>query len=200
MFDSREKIALFIDGPSLFSASRSLGFEIDYRRVLEAFRRRGYLLRVYLYTAVIEDDAHKSMRSWIDWLDYNGYQVVTKVAVKFTDFAGQQKIKGNMALELAIDAMEQASNVDHLVIVTGDSVFLALVEAIQRKGRKVSIVSTMLSRPPMVADDLRRQADHFIDLATLQHEIAREPSKYRTAEAGRSAPAATGNSIRVQDS
>jgi uncharacterized LabA/DUF88 family protein len=161
MFDPGEKMALFIDGPSLFSASRGLGFEIDYRRFLEAFRRRGYLLRVYFYSVVIEDDAYKSMRPWIDWLDYNGYQVVTKVARKFPDLRGRQIFKGNMAVELAIDAIEQAMNVDHLVIVSGDS------------------VST---RPPMVADGLRRRADHFIDLVTLQHEIARDPSKYRNAK------------------
>jgi uncharacterized LabA/DUF88 family protein len=182
MFDPGEKMALFIDGPSLFSASRGLGFEIDYRRFLEAFRRRGYLLRVYFYSVVIEDDAYKSMRPWIDWLDYNGYQVVTKVARKFPDLRGRQIFKGNMAVELAIDAIEQAMNVDHLVIVSGDSVFLALVEALQRKGRKVSVVSTKSTRPPMVADGLRRRADHFIDLVTLQHEIARDPSKYRNAK------------------
>jgi uncharacterized LabA/DUF88 family protein len=149
---------------------------VDYRRLLETFRQRGYLQRVDLYSIVIEGDAYKPMRSWIDWLDYNGYQVVTKVATKFTDLAGRPKFKGNMTLELAIDAMEHGINVDHLVIFSGDSVFVALVAALQRKGRKVSVVSTKLTRPPMIADDLRRQADHFIDLMTLRHEIARDPS------------------------
>ncbi|PLT96770.1 NYN domain-containing protein [Sinorhizobium medicae] len=181
MFDSREKIALFIDGPSLLSASRGLGFEIDYRLFFEAFRRRGYLLRAYFYSVVIEDDGQTSMPPLIDWLDYNGFQVVTKVARAFTDLRGRRVFKGNMTVELAIDAIEQAAHVDHLVIVSGDSVFLALVEALQRKGRRVSIVSTKSTQPPIVADDLRRQADHFIDLVTLQREISRDRSKLRSA-------------------
>lgn len=175
MFDPREKIALFIDGANLFATSKSLGFDIDYRKLLGAFRKRGYLLRAYYYTALIDDLEFSSIRPLIDWLDYNGYTVVTKPAKEFTDPQGRRKIKGNMDLELAIDAMEQARTADHLVIFSGDGDFTMLVEALQRKGRKVSVVSTLSTQPPMIADDLRRQADHFIDLVSLRSEIDRHP-------------------------
>lgn len=177
MFDPREKIALFIDGANLYAASKSLGFDIDYRKLLKAFQKRGYLLRAYYYTALIEDQEYSSIRPLIDWLDYNGYKVVTKPAKEFTDSMGRRKVKGNMDIELAIDAMEQSSTVDHLVIFSGDGDFTTLVEALQRKGRKVSVVSTMATQPPMIADDLRRQADHFIDLVTLKAEVGRDPSE-----------------------
>ncbi len=177
MFDPREKIALFIDGANLYAASKSLGFDIDYRKLLKAFQKRGYLLRAYYYTALIEDQEYSSIRPLIDWLDYNGYKVVTKPAKEFTDSLGRRKIKGNMDIELAIDAMEQAETVDHLVIFSGDGDFTTLVEALQRKGRKVSVVSTMSTQPPMIADDLRRQADHFIELTSLKSEIGRDPSE-----------------------
>jgi uncharacterized LabA/DUF88 family protein len=177
MFDPREKIALFIDGANLYAASKSLGFDIDYRKLLKAFQKRGYLLRAYYYTALIEDQEYSSIRPLIDWLDYNGYKVVTKPAKEFTDSMGRRKIKGNMDIELAIDAMEQSDTADHLVIFSGDGDFTTLVEALQRKGRKVSIVSTMATQPPMIADDLRRQADHFIDLVSLKAEIGRDPSE-----------------------
>lgn len=177
MFDPREKIALFIDGANLYAASKSLGFDIDYRKLLTAFSGRGYLLRAYYYTALIEGQEYSSIRPLIDWLDYNGYRVVTKPAKEFTDSMGRRKIKGNMDIELAIDAMEQAEVVDHLVIFSGDGDFTTLVEALQRKGRKVSIVSSLSSQPPMIADDLRRQADYFIDLASLRNEIGREGSE-----------------------
>ena len=177
MFDPREKIALFIDGANLYAASKGLGFDIDYRRLLKVFQGKAYLLRAYYYTALIEDQEYSSIRPLIDWLDYNGYKVVTKPAKEFTDSMGRRKIKGNMDIELAIDAMEQASTVDHLVIFSGDGDFTTLVEALQRKGRKVSVVSTMATQPPMIADDLRRQADHFIDLVSLKQEIGREPSE-----------------------
>lgn len=177
MFDAREKIVLLIDGANLYGTSRSLGFDIDYRKLLTAFQKRGYLLRAYYYTALVEDQEYSSIRPLIDWLDYNGYRVVTKPAKEFTDAAGRRKIKGNMDIELTVDALELADTVDHFVIFSGDGDFRRLVEALQRKGRKVSVVSTMTSQPPMISDDLRRQADHFIDLTSLRAEIGRDPSE-----------------------
>ncbi|MBX3571193.1 MAG: NYN domain-containing protein [Mesorhizobium sp.] len=177
MFDSREKIALFIDGANLYATSRSLGFDIDYRKLLAYFQKKGYLLRANYYTAIIEDQEYSSIRPLIDWLDYNGYKVVTKPAKEFTDATGRRKIKGNMDIELAIDALELTEFVDHYVIFSGDGDFRSLVEALQRRGRKVTVVSTMASQPPMIADDLRRQADHFVDLMTLRAEIGRELSE-----------------------
>jgi uncharacterized LabA/DUF88 family protein len=192
MFDPREKIALFIDGANLYAASKSLGFDVDYRKLLKAFQKRGYLLRAYYYTALIEDQEYSSIRPLIDWLDYNGYRVVTKPAKEFTDSLGRRKIKGNMDIELAIDAMEQCETVDHLVIFSGDGDFTTLVEALQRRGRKVSVVSTMATQPPMIADDLRRQADHFIDLNSLKAEVGRDPSE-RQARVQEPAPAEVEN-------
>lgn len=180
MFDQREKIALLIDGANLYAASRSLGFDIDYKKMLVSFQKRGYLLRAYYYTALIEDNEYSSIRPLIDWLDYNGYRVVTKAAKEFTDAGGRRKIKGNMDIELAIDAMELADTVDHFVLFSGDGDFRSLVEALQRKGRKVSVVSSLTTSPPMISDDLRRQADHFIDLASLRAEIGRNPAERET--------------------
>ena len=177
MFDPREKIALFIDGANLYATSRALGFDIDYRKLLSGFQKRGYLVRAYYYTALVEDQEYSSIRPLIDWLDYNGFKVVTKPAKEFTDSTGRRKIKGNMDIELTVDALELAEYVDHYVIFSGDGDFRTLVEALQRRGRKVSIVSTMSSQPPMISDDLRRQADNFIDLMSLKSELGREPSE-----------------------
>jgi uncharacterized LabA/DUF88 family protein len=177
LFDPREKIALFIDGANLYATSKNLGFDIDYRKLLAAFQKRAYLLRAYYYTALIEDLEFSSIRPLIDWLDYNGYTVVTKPAKEYTDAQGRRKIKGNMDIELAIDAMQQADVLDHLVIFSGDGDYTTLVQALQRKGRKVSVVSTMSTQPPMIADELRRQADCFIDLISLRKEIDRHPAE-----------------------
>jgi len=180
MFDPREKIALFIDGANLYAASKTLGFDIDYRKLLKAFQKRGYLLRAYYYTALVEDQEYSSIRPLIDWLDYNGYRVITKAAKEFTDASGRRKVKGNMDIELTIDAMELSDTVDHFVIFSGDGDFRSLVEALQRKGRKVSIVSTLATQPAMISDELRRQADHFIDLVSLKNEVGRAPSERPT--------------------
>lgn len=173
MFDSREKIALFIDGANLHAACKGLGFEVDYRKLLTAFKARGYLLRAYYYAALLEDPAYATLRPLIDWLDYNGYKVVTKQVEEFTDSIGRRRVRGNIHLELAVDAVEQSKKVDHIVIFSGDGDFTALVEALQRRGCKVSIVSTVRTPTPMIADTLRRKADHFIDLVTLKSEIGR---------------------------
>ena len=177
MFDQREKVALFIDGANLYATSKSLGFDIDYKRMLRYFQEKAYLLRAYYYTALVEDQEYSSIRPLIDWLDYNGYRVVTKPTKEFTDSSGRRKVKGNMDIELAIDAMELSSTIDHMVLFSGDGDFRSLVEAMQRRGRKVSVISTVSTQPPMIADDLRRQADHFVDLITLKKEIGRDPSE-----------------------
>jgi len=172
-----EKIALFIDGANLYSATKSLGFDIDYKRLLKEFQTRGYILRAFYYTTLVEDTEYSSIRPLLDWLDYNGYSVVTKPAREFTDSQGRRRIRGNMDIELAVQAMETADHVDHVVIFSGDGDFRCLVEAIQRKGVRVSVVSSVSTTPPMISDDLRRQADAFIDLVDLQGRIGRDPSE-----------------------
>jgi uncharacterized LabA/DUF88 family protein len=174
MFDQREKVALFIDGANLYATSKSLGFDIDYRDMLKYFNKKCYLLRANYYTALIEDQEYSSIRPLIDWLDYNGYRVITKPTKEYTDSAGRRKVKGNMDLELAIDALDLCDTVDHMVLFSGDGDFRVLVEALQRRGRKVSVVSTLATQPSMISDELRRQADQFIDLVNLKKEIGRE--------------------------
>ena len=174
MFDEREKIVLLIDGANLYATARTLGFDIDYKQMLATFQQRGYLLRAYYYTALIEDQEYSSIRPLIDWLDYNGYTVVTKAAKEFTDATGRRKVKGNMDLDLAIDAMELSASVDHFVLFSGNGDFRVLVEALQRKGRRVTVVSTTSTQPPMIADELRRQADNFLDLKKLKKDFGRD--------------------------
>src|SRR6187399_2591011 len=173
-FYENERVALFIDGANLYSAARSLGFDIDYRRLLKVFREKGRLVRAYYYTALVEDQEYSPIRPLIDWLDYNGYTMVTKPTKEFTDAMGRRKIKGNMDIELAIDVLEMSANLDHVVIFSGDGDFRRLVEAVQRRGVRVSVVSTVRSQPPMVADELRRQADVFVELEDLSPAIARQ--------------------------
>ena len=173
IFYSEERIALFIDGSNLYSAARSLGFDIDYKRLLELFASKGHLVRAFYYTALVDEQEYSPIRPLVDWLDYNGYTMVTKPTKEFTDPTGRRKIKGNMDIELAIDVMEMAEHIDHVVLFSGDGDFRRLVEAVQRKGVRVSVVSTVRSQPPMVADELRRQSDVFVELQALVPSICR---------------------------
>ena len=176
-FYPNERVALFIDGANFYATAKSLGFDIDYKRLLTLFGGKGQLVRALYYTALIDDQEYSSIRPLIDWLDYNGYTMVTKPTKEFIDAAGRRKIKGNMDIELAVDAMELAEHLDHIVLFSGDGDFRSLVEALQRKGKRVSVVSTLVTTPPMVADELRRQADQFIDLANILEEIGRDPAE-----------------------
>jgi len=175
-FSDQERVALFIDGSNLYAAAKSLGFDIDYKRLLKAFTGNGRLIRAFYYTALLEEQEYSPLRPLVDWLDYNGYTMVTKPTKEFTDSSGRRKIKGNMDIELAIDVMEMAQHVDHIVLFSGDGDFRRLIEAVQRKGLRVSVVSTVRSQPPMVADELRRQADNFIELNDLKAIIGRKGS------------------------
>jgi len=172
-----ERIALFIDGSNLYAAAKALGFDIDYRKLLRFFERKGYLVRALYYTALIEDQDYSPIRPLVDWLDYNGYSLVTKPAKEFTDATGRRKIKGNMDIELAVDAIEMAPILDHLYIFSGDGDFRRLVEAIQRQGKRVSVVSSVRTSPAMAADELRRQADEFLELEKLIPEIGRSQNR-----------------------
>ncbi|NQW10587.1 MAG: NYN domain-containing protein [Alphaproteobacteria bacterium] len=173
IFHPGEKTVLFIDGANLYSAARSLGFDIDYKRLLELFASKTNLVRAFYYTALLEDQEYSPIRPLVDWLDYNGYSMVTKPAKEFTDSQGRRKIKGNMDIELAVDMMEMVDRLDHVVLFSGDGDFRSLLEAVQRKGVRATVVSSIRTSPPMIADELRRQADQFIELNTLAAQIER---------------------------
>ena len=189
MFYRDERLALFIDGPNLYAATKALGFDIDYKLLRSEFMRRGKMLRAFYYTALIENEEYSPIRPLVDWLEYNGFTLVTKPAKEFTDATGRRKIKGNMDIELVVDALGMADHVEHIVLFSGDGDFEPLVGALQRKGVRVSVVSTIRSSPPMIADDLRRQADNFIELEELKDVIGRTP---REEQAEMGTPAAAG--------
>jgi uncharacterized LabA/DUF88 family protein len=202
-----ERIALFIDGANLYASAKSLGFDIDYKRLLKEFQAKGRLVRAFYYTALVDDQEYSSIRPLVDWLDYNGYSVVTKPTKEFVDSTGRRKVKGNMDIELAVTAMEMATYIDNMVLFSGDGDFRSLVEAVQRKGVRVSVVSTVSTQPAMVADELRRQADEFIDLVALMPRIGRDPSEraarlnraHAFGHAGASASASASTEEPVRD-
>src|ERR1700748_2444703 len=197
-FYPTERIALFIDGANLYATAKALGFDIDYKRLLNLFRGKGLLVRALYYTALAEDQEYSSIRPLIDWLDYNGFSMVTKPTKEFTDATGRRKIKGNMDIELTVDAMRLAETLDHIVIFSGDGDFRSLVAALQQKGKRVSVVSTLQTQPPMVADELRRQADQFIDLADLEDQVGRSQNGGGAANGGRAPREGRGSSTRGQ--
>jgi uncharacterized LabA/DUF88 family protein len=175
-FYATDRIALFIDGANLYSAAKGLNIDLDFKKLLDEFQKRGVLVRAYYYTAIVEDQDYSPIRPLVDWLDYNGFTVVTKAAKEYTDANGRKRHRGDMDVDLAVDMMELAPHCDHMVLFSGDGDFRRLVEAVQRKGVRVTVVSTVRSQPPMASDELRRQADSFVDLADLAPIVARPRS------------------------
>jgi uncharacterized LabA/DUF88 family protein len=172
MRSSVDKLALFIDGASLHAATKTLGFEIDFKRLLTEYERGYTLVRAYYYTVTVDDGEYSSVRPLVDWLNYNGFTVVTKPAREFDDKEGRRKIKRSMNVEIAVDALELAGHIDHIVLFSGDGDFQPLVEAVQRRGVHVTVVSTLTA----MSDELRRQADTFVDLLDLKAKIERDQS------------------------
>lgn len=170
-----ERVALFLDGANLYAATRSLSFDIDYRKLLDAFKRHGRFIRAAYYTALVEDQEFSPLRPLVDWLDYNGYSIVTKAAKEYTDAAGRRRFKGDMDVEIAVDLLQASAFIDHAFLFSGDSDFVPAIDAVQRKGVKVTVVSTIKSNPPQASDDIRRAADNFVDLTDLASLIGRPP-------------------------
>lgn len=185
----RERVAVFIDGANLHHAARGLGFQIDFAALLGFFGQNTYLLRAYYYTAMIETEEYNPVRRLADWLGYNGYRVVTRPAKSQTDATGRLVIKGNMDVEIAVNMMELAPYIDHAVLISGDGDFRALVESVQRQGVRVTVVSTLETQPPMIADELRRQADAYLDLADLEPRLARHQPEQQAVQPPRDTPA-----------
>lgn len=197
-FYSQEKMAVFIDGANLYAAAKSLNFDIDYKRLLTWISTQSRLVRAFYYTALMEDQEYSPLRPLIDWLDYNGYTMVTKPAKEFTDSLGRRKIKGNMDIELAIDMMEMADHVDHIVLFSGDGDFRRLIESVQRKGVRTTVVSSIRTQPPMVSDELRRQADHFLDLVELMEFIERTTPAPQSGTTPAGAAAEENQELRIR--
>ena len=180
-FSEADRTALFIDGANLYAASRHLGFDVDYRNLLEFFRHKTNVVRAYYYSALLDNEEYSPLRPLTDWLAYNGYNLVTKTAREFTDANGRRRVKGNMDVELAVDMLELAPRIDHAVLFSGESDFRRLIEAVQRQGVRVTVISSVRTNPPMVADELRRQADQFLELAEIAPEFTRRASDIRRA-------------------
>ena len=178
-FLPQDRTCLFIDGANLYSASRNLGFDVDYRNLLAYFRRQTNVVRAYYYSALLDTEEYSPLKPLTDWLAYNGYTLVTKTAREFTDAMGRRRVKGNMDVELAVDMLELAPRIDHAVLFSGDSDFRRLVEAVQRQGVRVTVISSVRTTPPMAADELRRQADAFLDLAEIAPEFTRRQTEPR---------------------
>jgi len=182
VFYSQERIALFVDGANFYSTGKSLEFDIDYKKMLELFKEKGRLVIARYYTAIIENDDYSPIRPLVDWLNYNGYQVISKPAKSYTDRDGRSRIKGNMDIELALDMVSLAEHVDHIILCSGDGDFRAAVEACQDKGTRVSVLSSIRTNPPMLADELRRQANDVIELSDMEKLIGRPRREYADYE------------------
>ena len=172
----QEKTVLFIDGSNFYAAARALNMDVDYARMRAYFAQDTNLLRACYYTALPEDQEYSPLRPLIDWLDYNGYSVISKLTREFTDpDTGKRRVKGNMDMEIALDMLRLAPHIDHAILFSGDGDFCRLLEDVQGTGVRVTVVSTTRTSPPMAADSLRRMADNFVEMESIRELIVRPP-------------------------
>ena len=173
-FCSSERIALFIDGSNFHSTAKLLNLEVDYLKLLSLFKEKGQLIRAYYYTALPDQSEISPLRKLTDFLDYNGYTIVSKQTKEFTDHVtGERRVKGNMDMELALDMLKMSEHLDHVYLFSGDGDFCRLLGEVQDRGVRVTVVSSTHTKPKLIADALRRKADTFLDLDDIYEELSR---------------------------
>lgn len=174
-----DKTLVLIDGANMYATTKALGFDIDFSKFYQEINQSCNLLRIYYYTALLEDNERILIKPLVDWLTYNNYTMVTKPAKVIINSDGVRKIKGNMDVEIAVDAIDIiASNslIGNLVLCTGDGDFVSLVKVLQRRGVQVTVLSSIYTHPAMCADDLRKQADTFVELNDLKELLIKKIS------------------------
>lgn len=182
-FHQDERLAIFIDGQHLFSASRNLGFDVDYRNFLECFRKKGKVIRAYYYAVHVDNGEYSPLKPLTDWLAYNGYALSMRTTTEHTDSQGRRRIP-HTDLEMLADMFGIADHVDHMVIVTGNGGYCRGVSLIQQRGVRVSVLSSIKTDSPMLSDDLRRTCDQFIELQEIKSEFTRVNREPRMSRDG----------------
>jgi uncharacterized LabA/DUF88 family protein len=166
---------MMIDGAGIHHTLRALNADIDYRKLLQLFVGEVQLVRAIYYAVTGLEEEDVGLRRLLEWLDYNGYVVRKRPSREFTDANGSRIRRGSVSLQMAVDALEMTSLIDRLILFSGDADLVPLVKAVQRKGVCVTAVSTLASKPPMIAKELRRRVDHFVDMRELMPLIQLNP-------------------------
>lgn len=171
MFYSNEKFSVFIDSWSLNQASRSIELQIDFKRLRDELVKRGRLQALNYYTVVDEREEDNPLIPLLQWLSYNGYRVHRKLVRGFTNDDGRRVVRGSLDVEIALDMMASAQNVDHIVLFSGNRDYVYAVESVQRLGCRVTLCSTRQAESHICSDELRRAVDSFIELEDLADSI-----------------------------
>ncbi len=166
-----QRVCVLIDGPSFFATHRALGFDVDFRKLLGHFEENAELHRAIYFTAVSEGDDYTPVKPLVDWLSYNGFRLVSKPLREFTEASGRRRTKGALTVEIAVEMLENSAFAEHLLLFSGDGELAYAVEAVQRRGCRVTVVSSVKPEAMTVSDDLRRVADRFVDLADVKDII-----------------------------
>lgn len=176
LFYQDEPTALLIDGKNFYSTACALDITVDWKLLHQEISRQCRLMQALYFTTLPkgeDEHDHIAAKPTLDWMEYNGWTVCTKPGRAFVDHDGRRKIKGNTDVELAVAAMKLTPHVGHIVLCTGKADYVPLVAYLQETGTRVTVLSSKAVSPPMIADDLRRKADDFIDLDDMRTTICR---------------------------
>ena len=168
------KVAIFIDGSNLWQTCRNLNMKINFKQLREWAAEQNTIWLGYYTGLVSNRDEENPLIKMTDWLSYNGYIVVKKQAstVNSNDSDEERIIKGNIDVDITVDMMLMAENVDTIILFSGDGDFIPVVEAVQRK-YGVYVICVSSTKPVnIVSGELRRKVNQFIELDDLRETIA----------------------------
>jgi uncharacterized LabA/DUF88 family protein len=152
-----KNVAVFVDVANIFYAAKAAGVDIDYVTLLKSAGAGRDMVRAYAYTGL--DPENENQRNFHDFLRRHGYKVVSKDIRKY----GDGKVKANLDIELVVDMMKTARNLDIAIVVSGDGDFAPAIRAVQEMGVRVEVISFRGN----TSSDLIDVADLFTDITQL---------------------------------
>ena len=152
-----KNVAVFVDVANIFYAAKAAGVDIDYVLLLKAAAAGRDLVRAYAYTGL--DPDNENQRNFHSFLARHDFRVVSKDIRKY----GDGKVKANLDIELVVDMMKTARNLDVAVVVSGDGDFAPAIRAVQEMGVRVEVISFRGN----TSSDLMDVADKFTDITQL---------------------------------
>jgi uncharacterized LabA/DUF88 family protein len=152
-----KNVAVFVDVANIFYAAKAAGTDIDYVTLLKAATAGRDFVRAYAYTGL--DPDNENQRNFHAFLARNHYKVVSKDIRKY----GDGKVKANLDIELVVDMMKTARNLDIAIVVSGDGDFAPAIRAVQEMGVRVEVISFRGN----TSSDLIDVADLFTDITQL---------------------------------
>ena len=180
-----KNLYVFIDSSNLWAVQKSKGKMFDYEKLRNVVQKKfsASKIKIFYYTAYPSDGTRNynldSKHKFFVFLEKRlGFVVVKKPLKRISihsELGDITQEKGNMDVEMTMDAMRFSDVYDSAVFFTGDSDFLALITYLRNKHKKVYVFSSKNN----VSQELRTGADGYFDVLLMDEDLWGRELKHR---------------------